>query len=121
MVFQHNGKSAVKGSARHRQASACVCRVLSRNLFWLLIAANLASPSTVVLAKSRTKTDKFEGYIVHVGSKAITVKNKNNIYQVRTFSYSPKLEEKIRKRNLAAGKMVTVHYMHGTDVALKLD
>ena len=121
MCFQHDGEFAGKGSAAQRLPIVSGCRGLFRSLAWVLIFASLVTNSTAVLARSKTKTDKFEGYVVVAGPKAITVKNKKNIYHVRTFNYSPKLEEKLRKKNLEPGKTVTVHYTRGTDVAVKLD
>ena len=89
MLFQHADELGGEGSATQRPLIVSICRLLCRYLAWLLVAANLVSNSTGILAKSKTKTDKFEGYVVVVGPKAITVKNKNNIYHVRTFNYSP--------------------------------
>lgn len=71
--------------------------------------------------QAKPKTDKFRGTVVVVGPKAITVKNRDNIYLVRTFHYSPELEQKILRNKPGAGKMVTVHYVRGSDLALKVD
>lgn len=71
--------------------------------------------------QAKPKTDKFRGTIVVVGPKAITVKNRDNIYLVRTFHYSRELEQKILRNKPEAGKMVTVHYVRGSDLALKVD
>jgi hypothetical protein len=51
----------------------------------------------------------------------MTVKSINNIYLVRTFHYSPELEQKILRKKPEAGKKVTVHYVRGSDLALKVD
>jgi len=56
-----------------------------------------------------------------VGPKAITVKSRQNIYLVRTFHYSAQLEPKMLRRKLQAGRKVTVHYVRGSDLALKVD
>ena len=71
--------------------------------------------------QAKPKTDKFKGTVVVVGLKAITVKNRDNIYLVRTFKYSPELEQKMLRRKPEAGKMVTVHHVRGSDLALKVD
>ena len=73
------------------------------------------------LLQAKPKTDKFEGTVVVVGPKAITVKSRNNIYLVRTFHYSPQLEQKILRKKPETGKKVTVHYVRGSDLALKVD
>jgi len=71
--------------------------------------------------QAEPKTDKFEGTVVVVGPKAITVKSRHNIYLVRTFHYSTKLEQKMLRNKPEAGKKVTVHYVRGSDLALKVD
>ncbi len=71
--------------------------------------------------QAKPKTDKFEGTVVVVGPKAITVKSRQNIYMVRNFHYSAKLEQKILRKKPEAGKKVTVHYVRGSDLALKVD
>ena len=71
--------------------------------------------------QAKPKTDKFEGTVVVVGPKAITVKSRYNIYLVRTFHYSAKLEQKMLRNKPETGKKVTVHYVRGSDLALKVD
>ena len=71
--------------------------------------------------QSKPKTDKFEGTVVVAGPKAITVKSQYNIYMVRTFHYSAELEQKLLRKKPEAGKKVTVHYVRGSDLALKVD
>jgi len=73
------------------------------------------------LLQGKPKTDKFEGTVVVVGPKAITVKSRYNIYMVRTFHYSAELERKILRKKPEVGKKVTVHYVRGSDLALKVD
>jgi len=70
---------------------------------------------------AKPKTDKFHGTVVAVGPKAITVKSLYNIYQVRTFSYSAQLEQKMQSSRPQAGKNVTIHYVRGSDLATKVD
>jgi len=59
--------------------------------------------------------------VVVVGPKAITVKSRDNIYMVRTFHYSAELEQKMLRKKPETGKKVTVHYVRGSDLALKVD
>lgn len=92
-------------------ASACLVFAI-----WLLLGC--LGPGVL---QAKPKTDKFEGTVVVVGPKAITVKSRNNIYLVRTFHYSPQLEQKILRKKPATGKKVTVHYVRGSDLALKVD
>ena len=91
----------------------CVCLVF---VVWLL----LVGLGRGVL-QAKPKTDKFEGTVVVVGPKAITVKSLYNIYMVRTFTYSAELEQKMLRKKPETGKKVTVHYVRGSDLALKVD
>lgn len=75
----------------------------------------------VIEARTKAKIDRFHGTLVAAGPKAVTVKSRDNIYLVRTFSYSPELEKKIPQKKLVAGKKITVHYLRGTDWAVKVD
>jgi hypothetical protein len=85
----------------------------------LLVPLLLFSPPS--FAKEKFKHDKFTGLVVNAGPKAITVKSRENIYLLRTFSYTPQVEEKIKKKPPQPGKKVTVHYVRGSDIATKID
>ena len=98
---------------RRSATSASACQVFA---IWLLLGS--LGPGVL---QAKPKTDKFEGTVVVVGPKAITVKSRNNIYLVRTFHYSPELEQKILRKKPETGKKVTVHYVRGSDLALKVD
>lgn len=67
------------------------------------------------------KTDKFRGTVVNAGPTAISVKSETNIYQIRSFTYTPELKKKIDAKRPAQGKKVTVHYYRGTNIAVKVD
>jgi hypothetical protein len=71
--------------------------------------------------EAKPRTDKFEGTAIVVGPKAITVKSRQNIYLVRTFHYSTQLEQKMLRRKPQTGQKVTVQYVRGSDLALKVD
>ena len=109
-----NGRAgAVQRLVRRRRVSplpGLVCAI------WLLLGG--FGPGTL---QAKPKTDKFDGTVVVVGPKAITVKSVSNIYLVRTFHYSPELEQKILRKKPETGKKVTVHYVRGSDLALKVD
>src|SRR5262245_26849204 len=87
----------------------------------LVLGCLLVGELELDILQAKPKTEKFEGTVVVVGPKAITVKSRNNIYLVRTFHYSPELEQKILRKKPATGKKVTVHYIPGSDLALKVD
>jgi hypothetical protein len=73
-----------------------------------------------ILSKEKVKQDKFHGVVVKTGPKAISVKSEDNIYLIRTFNYTPQLEEKLKKKSPQPGKKVTVIYVRGSDLATKI-
>ena len=93
-----------------------------RFLICLLLVSFLPAVLTPLnLAWEKVKKDKFHGTVVHTGPQAITVKSRENIYLVRTFNYTPQLQKKIHPGQPVSGKEVTVHYLRGTDIAVKID
>ena len=89
--------------------------------FWVLVTCLLLAGIGPGFLHAKPKTDKFHGTVVAAGPKAITVKSRDNIYKVRTFSYSAQLEQKMQISKPQAGKNVTVRYVRGTDLATKVD
>ncbi len=118
MTLPHERRFASVGVALYRPPTVIPRRTFFHFICFLLLSWFLLTPPKTFLAGQ--KTDKFKGYVVTAGPKAITVKNKNNIYQVRTFNYSPKVEQQLMKKKVQPGTLVTVHYTRGTDTAVKL-
>ena len=81
------------------------------------ILAVLAFLCPPIFPKEKIKQDKFHGFVVKAGPKAITVKSEENIYLIRTFNYTSQLEEKLKKKSPQPGKKVTVTYVRGSDLA----
>src|SRR5438093_9300861 len=104
--------SAVKRTCPVRHSSQKLKRFAAgrflRRCFLVMLLSALAPHFN--LASGKQKKDKFRGTVVHAGPKAITVKSQNNIYAVRTFNYTPQLEQKIHSKPTVSGKKVTVHY-----------
>src|SRR5690349_22415971 len=73
-------------------------RLLQRLHIASLVIGLLLGGFGLGVLQAKPKTDKFEGTVVVVGPKAITVKSRQNIYMVRTFHYSAKLEQKILRK-----------------------
>jgi hypothetical protein len=121
MTLPPNRDFSNKAFAVHRLQRAISHRISLQFACFLLLSSLLVAPPNSLFAGHKPKTDKFEGYVVAAGPKSITVKNKKNIYHVRTFNYSPKVEQQIMKKKPEQGKIVTVHYTRGTDVAVKLN
>jgi hypothetical protein len=66
------------------------------------------------------KKGKFKGTVVWAGPKAISVQSSQNIYLVREFQYTQKLEEKINLKRPPKGAVVTVHYYVENNTAFKV-
>ena len=98
----------------HRRAVPLYRKVLL-GILGALLLLNLP-----LFSKEKIKHDKFHGIVVKTGPKAITVKSEDNIYLIRTFNYTPQLEEKLVKKPLQPGKKVTVTYVRGSDLAIKV-
>ena len=105
--------------------TSLISRVSNRGsiLLWgcLVFFGILYPSSSLLFAKQKLRTQKFSGSVVSVGPNAITVKSRENIYKVRTFNYSPAVMKKFQKKKPEPGKNVTVHYVRGTDLAMKVD
>jgi len=85
--------------------------ILCSLLFCLFLSTLQAAP----------KHDRFRGKVVFAGPQAISVQSEKDIYLVKAFRYTSKLEKKIKKSQPRPGKPVTVHYYRGTDLAFKVD
>ena len=120
MTLLHERDSVSRGFIAQRIRTITGRRIFFHIVGFLLFFSLLEVPSKTVFAGHKPPTDSFKGYIVAVGPKAITVKNKQNIYHVRTFNYSPKVEQQLMKKKLQPGMMITVYYTRGTDLAVKL-
>jgi hypothetical protein len=59
--------------------------------------------------------------VVFAGPQAISVQSLNDIYLVRMFYYTPELKTKVEAKRPPQGKIVTIHYLRGTDTAVKID
>lgn len=120
MTLQHERDSVSRRFTVCRTPTTPYRRISFHLISILLFISLLEIPPKTFIAGHKPPTDSFTGYVVAVGPKAITVKNKENIYHVRTFSYSPKVEQQLMKKKFQPGMMITVHYTRGTDVAVKL-
>lgn len=105
--------NTISASSSKSAVSSC-----GRIAVCILAALLLANPP--VFSKEKTRQDKFHGIVVKTGPKAITVKSEDNIYLIRTFNYTPQVEEKLKKKPPQPGKKVTVTYVRGSDLATKV-
>jgi len=76
------------------------------------------------LHTQQPKRLKFHGEVLHMTSAAITVRNAGNLRQLVTFSYSPAIRDRMQTLlnggGYQYGDKVTVEFMAGSDVALKI-
>ncbi len=114
-----NSRPASRAARCRFFVSSLSSKKSARIPFGILLISCLFFTYPPLAAKS--KKDKFHGTVVAAGPKAITVKNRDNIYQVRTFNYSADLEKKVLRKKPQPGSTVTVHYIRGTDQAVKID
>jgi hypothetical protein len=84
----------------------------------LAAGAQVTTAPKVVYKQPKIKLDTFHGEVVNFTSKAITVRDPKNVYNVRTFDYSPQLEQKLQNRLMEKGAKVTVKYQTRSNVAV---
>lgn len=94
-------------------------RICRRTAGWTAPAAALAAllAAGSLLAGPREKSAVFRGEVVRFDSTSITVRNPRMPLLLRTFTYSPKLREKVARiletGEYPYGEMVKVRYVAG--------
>jgi hypothetical protein len=99
--------------------------------FWLAIAVGsvvcplplngqVTTAPTIVLKQPKPKYDSFRGRVVNCTTKAITVRAPGNVYNTRTFDFSPGLLRKMENRSMNIGAKVTVKFQPASNVAVSL-
>ncbi len=99
----------------------------TNNILLALWLATTATATTQVRQEPAIKikapkpaVEKFRGEVLNFTPVAITVRNPKNTTLVRTFQFSPKLEGKLANHYMENGDRVTVHFLKGSDTAVKL-
>ncbi len=91
---------------------------------WLATAPTLfgqvRQQPTIKIKSPKPAVEKFHGQVVNFTPVAITVRDPNNTTLVRTFQFTPKLEGKLANHYVENGDRVTVRYLKGSDMAVKL-
>jgi hypothetical protein len=101
-------------------SSTVLSDTLGFKRFKLLLISLLLICLTLSSLQAGPKHATFRGKVVFAGPEAISVQNEKDIYLVRSFRYTAKLEKKIRENRPPQGKRVDVHYYQGTDIAFKV-
>jgi len=97
-----------------------VLLVIAAALFPLHLSGQVTTAPVIVIKQPKVKYDTYRGEVVNCTAKAITVRDPANVYNTRTFSFSPGLERKMENRSVDPGLKVTVKVQHASNVAVSL-
>ena len=82
--------------------------------------AQVTTAPTIKIKQPKPKIDKFKGEVLNSTPAAITVRDPNMTTTVRTFSFDPKLKQRMENRYIENGSRVTVRYIRMSDTAVGL-
>lgn len=89
-----------------------------------LAQVTTSRPIQVKTKQPKPKIEKFKGQVLYCNVIQIMVQSTENTAFVRSFSYAPKLEERIQKMmergGYQAGDIVEVHFEAGTNTAVRI-
>ncbi len=85
-----------------------------------LVHAQVTTLPAITVKQPKPKIEKFHGEAVNTTPVAITVRDPKNTALVRTFRFTPELERKMDGHSIENGDKVTVHFIKGSDTAVKL-
>ena len=86
----------------------------------LCASAQVTTAPAIVIKQPKPKYDTYRGEVVNCTNKAITVRDPANVYNTRTFDFSPGLERKMENRSIEHGFKITVKVQHASNVAVSL-
>ncbi len=88
------------------------------------VNAQLDTSKPIPVKVSKPKTVWFRGEVMHANPEAITVRSRENERVIRTFTYSPKVRDRMQKLldrgGYQYGDKVEIQYEAGRDVALQI-
>lgn len=86
--------------------------------------AQLDTSKPIPVKTLKPKLVKFQGEILHATNVAITVRSLENERMIRTFTYSPKVQEQMQRiidqGGYQYGDKVAIEHAPGTEVALRI-
>lgn len=95
-----------------------------------LLVAALPARAQVDISKPipvktvKPKLAKFQGEVMHATNVAITVRSLENERMIRTFTYSPRVQEQMQRiidqGGYQYGDKVAIEYAPGAEVALRI-
>jgi len=83
-------------------------------------SAQVTTAPTIVIKQPKPKSDYFHGNVVNFTPKAVTVRDPKNVYNTRTFDFTPELAAKLENRHMEPGVKITVKYLRGSSTAVHL-
>ena len=104
----------------HKFVAAAVLMAVLPVFFPLRASAQVTTAPVIVLKQPKPKYDTFRGEVMNYTLTAITVRDPNNVYNTRTFQYSPGLKNKMQNLTIEHGFRITVKFQHASDVAVAL-
>ena len=100
--------------------AACLAMAVLPAFLPLPLSGQVTTAPTIVLKQPKPKYDRFRGQVVNCTTKAITVRSPGDVYNTRTFAFSPALERKMGNRSMDIGAKVTVRFQPASNVAVSL-
>ena len=102
----------------------CVAAALLMAVLPAVIAlpasAQVTTAPTIVVKQPKIKYDTYRGEVVNCTPTAITVRDPANVYNTRTFTFSPGLQRKMENLSVNHGAKVEVKVQHASNVAVSL-
>jgi hypothetical protein len=87
-------------------------------------AAQLDTSKPIAIKTLKPKTVKFRGEVLHMNPVSITVRSRENERVIRTFTFSPKVRDRMQRilddGGYQYGDKVVIESEAGSDVALRI-
>jgi hypothetical protein len=110
--------------SKHRAILLAILAVVLTGGVAPLCGAQVESGKPIKLKAPKQKLAKFKGEVLTATSVQIIVRSQDNERVVRTFSYSPKVQEQIQKiidqGGYQHGDKVVIYHEPGSEVAVKI-
>jgi hypothetical protein len=84
------------------------------------VSAQVTTAPTIIIKQPKPKYDYFRGQVVNFTPKIVTVREPKNVYNTRTFDFTPELAGKLENRHMEPGTKITVKFLRGSSTAVRL-
>ncbi len=103
---------------------ACVLAAAVVLIATVAVGAQVDISKPIAVKTLKPKLVKFQGEFLHANNVAITVRSRENERVIRTFTYSPKVQEQMQRiideGGYQYGDKVAIEHAPGEDVALRI-